>query len=332
MSGMPTAQEQDLTTDLAIIGAGPVGLFAAYYAGFRGLSTVIIDSLPEPGGQVSALYPEKLIYDVGGFPAVRGQTLVDNLMQQIEPFSPTLLLDHRAEGLADLGEAWLLGTHRGALVEAKAVLITGGIGNFTPRRLPSGGDFEGRGLVYFVPAPEKLTGLDVIIVGGGDSAFDWAVALEGVAKSVVLVHRRGEFRAHQHTVDKVLASSVEVRTHSEVSRLIGDGHVEAAEIVDKRTGDKSVLETQAVVAALGFIADLGPLKEWGLELDKRQIVVDTKMATNLERVFAAGDITEYPGKVRLIAVGFGEAATAVNNAAIAINPSASLFPGHSSNQ
>ena len=332
MHSMRAPQEEELSTDLAIIGAGPVGLFAAYYAGFRGLSTVIIDSLPEPGGQVSALYPEKLIYDVGGFPAVRGQTLVDNLMQQIEPFSPTLLLDHRAEDLADQGDAWLIGTHRGVLVDAKAVLITGGIGNFTPRRLPAGGDFEGRGLVYFVPAPEKLTDLEVLIVGGGDSAFDWAVALEGVAKSVVLVHRRGEFRAHQHTVDQVLASSVEVRTHTEVTRLMGDGHVEAAELVDKRTGDRTVIDTQAVVAALGFIADLGPLKEWGLELDKRQIVVDTRMATNLPRVFAAGDITEYPGKVRLIAVGFGEAATAVNNAATAINPELSLFPGHSSNQ
>jgi ferredoxin/flavodoxin---NADP+ reductase len=332
MHSMPAPQQDELSADLAIIGAGPVGLFAAYYAGFRGLSTIIIDSLPEPGGQVSALYPEKQIYDIGGFPAVRGQTLVDNLMRQIEPFNPTLLLDHRAEDLADQGDSWLLGTHRGVLVDAKAVLITGGIGNFTPRRLPSAADFQGSGLVYFVPAPEKLTGLEVLIVGGGDSAFDWAVALEGVAKSVVLVHRRGEFRAHQHTVDQVLASSVEVRTHTEVTRLIGDGHIEAAELVDKRTGDRTVIDTQAVVAALGFIADLGPLKEWGLELDKRQIVVDTKMATNLPRVFAAGDITEYPGKVRLIAVGFGEAATAVNNAATEINPSLSLFPGHSSNQ
>jgi thioredoxin reductase (NADPH) len=213
-------------------------------------------------------------------------------------------------------------------VKAKAVLITAGIGKFSPRTLPAADGWLDRGLAFFVPSFEPYVGKDVVIVGGGDSAFDWAQNLEPIAKSVTLVHRRDAFRAHQRTVDQVLASSVEVITKAEVTKLIGDGHVESVEIT---VGDEVITRpAQAVVAALGFIADLGPMQEWGLTLEKRHVVVDTSMRTNLERVFAAGDITDYPGKVRLIAVGFGEAATAVNNAAVAIDPTAHVFPGHSS--
>jgi thioredoxin reductase (NADPH) len=330
----PAAAEQRLETDLLIIGAGPAGLYGAYYAGFRGLSVAIMDSLPEAGGQVAALYPEKLIYDVAGFPSIKGQALIDNLVEQAAPFKPSYFLGHRAEELVhdDGGEAITVTSHRGDKVRCRAVVITGGIGTFTPRPLPDADEFEGRGLSYFVPKLEALADLDVLIVGGGDSAFDWAHNLEDLAKSITLIHRRDRFRAHDHTVQQVLDSSVDVRTFTEVARILGDTEgIKAVEVFDNRTDERETLEVQAVVAALGFTADLGPLKRWGLEQHKRAVVVDTTMCTNLPRVFAAGDITTYDGKVKLISVGFGEAATAVNNAATVIDPDAKLFPGHSSN-
>jgi ferredoxin/flavodoxin---NADP+ reductase len=320
--------------DLLIIGTGPTGLYAAYYAGFRGLSMALMDSLPEPGGQISALYPEKLIFDVAGFPAIKGQALVDNLVEQAAPFEPLYLLGHRAEELvhSDDGERITVTTHKGTVATCRAVLITAGIGTFTPRPLPDAETWEGRGLMYFVPKLDVLAGKDVLIVGGGDSAFDWALNLQPLAKSITLIHRRDRFRAHEHTVQQVLDSPVEVLTHHEVARVVGNQHVEQVEIFNNQTDERRCLDVQAVVAALGFTADLGPLKRWGIEQEKRHVVVDSTMATNLPRVFAAGDITEYPGKVRLISVGFGEAATAVCNAAVAIDPNAKLFPGHSSEQ
>ena len=317
--------------DLLIIGAGPAGLYAAYYAGFRGMSTAIMDSLPEAGGQVTALYPEKMIYDVAGFPAIKGQDLVDNLVEQAAPFNPDYLLGHRAEEMEIADDHVVVTSHRGLEVTSKAVVITGGIGTFTPRPLPDGEQFEGHGLRYFVPKLDELADLDVLIVGGGDSAFDWAHSLEPISKSVTLIHRRDRFRAHEHTVEQVLNSSVRVMTFTEVARIFGDGNgISSVEVFNNKTDERETLPVQAVVAALGFTADLGPLTRWGLEQEKRHIVVDTAMRTNLPRVFAAGDITEYDGKVRLISVGFGEAAIAVNNAAPIIDPEAKLFPGHSS--
>ncbi|MBA3432437.1 MAG: NAD(P)/FAD-dependent oxidoreductase [Actinobacteria bacterium] len=318
--------------DLVVIGAGPTGLYCAYYAGFRGFKTALIDSLSQPGGQVAAMYPEKMIFDVAGFVAIKGQDLVDNLVEQAKPFDPLYLLDHRADEMTRDDGRVTVTTHRGATVTCKAVIVTGGIGTFTPRPLPDAEAFEGRGLRYFVPKLDELADLDILIVGGGDSAFDWAQSLEPIGRSITLIHRRDKFRAHEHTVQKVLDSPVEVLTFTEVQHISGNGRVESVEVVNKKTKETRKLEVQAIVAALGFTADLGPLKEWGLELDKRQIVVDTTMATNLPGVFAAGDITDYPGKVRLIATGFGEAATAVNNAAPVVNPELNLFPGHSSNQ
>jgi thioredoxin reductase len=317
--------------DLTIIGAGPAGLYAAYYAGFRGLGVAVLDSLPEPGGQVAALYPEKLIYDVAGFPAIRGQALIDNLVEQAAPYEPRYLLDHRAEDLDPRDDGtFRIRTHRGAEVATRAVLITGGIGTFTPRPLPDAEEFEGRGLVYFVPRLEVMRDKDVLIVGGGDSAFDWATNLEDVARSVTLIHRRDRFRAHQDTVRKVTDSSVRVLTHTEVARIQGRDHVEAVTVFHNQTEERETLKVQAVVAALGFKADLGPLESWDVEIEGRNVTVDTRMETSVRGVFAAGDITDYEGKVRLISVGFGEAATAVNNAAVHIDPSARVFPGHSS--
>lgn len=320
-----------LEVDVLIVGAGPAGLFAAYYAGFRGLKTAIMDSLPEPGGQVTAMYPEKLIFDIGGFPSVRGRDLVDALVAQAAPFQPHYLLGHQATELAHVEDAVLITSSQGTHVRAKAVIITGGLGTFTPRPLPTGSEYLGHGLAYFVPKLDEYAGMDVLIVGGGDSAFDWAQSLEPLSRSVTVVHRRKGFRAHEHTVSNVLASSVKVLVDSQVAEVSGSGQVEAVEILHTPTGERQRLDIQRIVAALGFTADLGPLTHWGLNIQRRQIVVETTMATGVERVFAAGDITEYPGKVRLIATGFGEAATAVNNAAPVINPGAHVFPGHSSN-
>lgn len=315
-------------TDLLIIGAGPTGLFAAYYAGFRGMSVAIVDSLPELGGQITAMYPEKQILDVAGFPSIKGRELVEGLVAQATTADPAYFLDRTATTLTEEDESVVVGLDDGTEIRAKAVLITAGIGKFSPRALPAGDGWLGRGLEFFVPSFAPYAGKDVVIVGGGDSAFDWALHLEPVAQSVTLVHRRDAFRAHERTVQAVRDSSVEIVTRAEVSALHGNGVLESVEItVD---GETTTRPAQAVVAALGFIADLGPLQQWGIEVQKRHIVVDPSMRTNLTRVFAAGDITEYPGKVRLIAVGFGEAATAVNNAAVVIDPTAHVFPGHSS--
>jgi ferredoxin/flavodoxin---NADP+ reductase len=316
--------------DMAIVGAGPTGLFAAYYAGFRGMSTAVIDALPEAGGQITAMYPEKQIYDVAGFPAIRGRDLVANLVEQAAPFAPSYLLGHAAVKLTYDDNRPVLELADGQLLHCGAVLITGGLGSFTPRPLPAADAFTGTGVIYFVPHLDDLAGQHVLIVGGGDSAFDWALALSPIAASVTLVHRRDRFRAHAHTVDRVRELPVRIIVNAEVTRLLGTDRVTGAEITLKAGGEVETIPTDTVVAALGFTADLGPLTEWGLEIDKRHIVVDSTMATNLPRVFAAGDITEYPGKVRLIATGFGEAATAVNNAAVVIDPSAKVFPGHSS--
>ena len=314
---------------MAIVGAGPTGLFAAYYAGFRGLSTAVIDALPEPGGQVTAMYPEKLIYDIAGFPVIRGRDLVVNLVRQAEPFNPEYLLGVRANDLSYVDDKPVLTLSDGTTLHCGAILITGGLGSFTARPLPAATAFDGEGLVYFVPHLDDLAGHHVVIVGGGDSAFDWALSLHPIAKSVTMVHRRDKFRAHAGTVAKVQELPVEIIVNAEVTTIHGSDRVSGAEVLVK--GDEPrQLPADTVVAALGFTADLGPLAEWGLTLDRRHIVVDTTMATNRSRIFAAGDIAEYPGKVRLIAVGFGEAATAVNNAAIVIDPSAHLFPGHSS--
>jgi ferredoxin/flavodoxin---NADP+ reductase len=315
--------------DVAIVGAGPTGLFAAYYAGFRGLSTLVVDALPEPGGQVTAMYPEKLIYDVAGFPVIRGRDLVTNLVEQAAPYDPGYVLGVRALELSYLDDKPVLALSDGATVHCGAVIITGGLGSFTARPLPAADAFPGTGVVYFVPHLDELAGHNVVIVGGGDSAFDWALSLQPIAKSVTLVHRRDRFRAHAGTVARVQALPVEIIVNAEVRQIIGAEQVTGVEVQVKGEPARE-LPADTVVAALGFTADLGPLAEWGLDLDKRHIRVDTTMATNRPRIFAAGDITEYPGKVRLIAVGFGEAATAVNNAAIVIDPAAHLFPGHSS--
>jgi len=314
--------------DLVIIGAGPTGLFAAYYAGFRGHRVAVVDSLPELGGQITAMYPEKQILDVAGFPSVKGRDLVEGLVAQAATADPTYFLDRTASELTTHEDGVVVTLDDGTTIRAGAVLITAGIGKFSPRALPAGEGWLGRGLEFFVPSFAPYAGKDVVIVGGGDSAFDWALHLQPVARSITLVHRRDAFRAHERTVQQVRDSTTEIITKAEVVALNGTGHLESVDITVG--GVTTTRPAQAVVAALGFIADLGPLQQWGIAVEKRHILVDPAMRTSLPRVFAAGDITEYAGKVRLIAVGFGEAATAVNNLTVAIDPNAKVFPGHSS--
>ncbi|HET6501357.1 MAG TPA: NAD(P)/FAD-dependent oxidoreductase [Amycolatopsis sp.] len=323
----------ELSVDVLIVGAGPTGLFAGYYAGFRGLSMAIVDSLPEAGGQVTAMYPEKLIYDVGGFPAVRGRDLVKGLVDQAGQWNPVYLLGRKAERLEPAEQGLDVILDGGDVVHAGAVLITAGIGEFTPRPLPAGDGWLGRGMVHFVPSLQAHAGQDVVVVGGGDSAFDWVLALHPVAASVTLVHRRARFRAAESIVREARDLGVRIITDAEVTELRGNGSPDAKlkEVVirAKDTADV-VMPAQTVVAALGFTADLGPIEGWGLKIDRRAIAVDSTMATDRDRVYAAGDVAAYPGKVKLIATGFGEAATAINNIAVAIDPNAHLFPGHSS--
>lgn len=316
-----------IVTDILLVGAGPTGLYGAYCAGFRGLRTVVVDGLPQPGGQIAALYPEKQIRDVAGIPGLRGRDFVTSLLIQARTYEPTLLLGRQAVSLDYAGGRPQVTLDDGQVVDAGAVVLTAGIGTFTPRPLPAGEEFLGRGLSYFVTDLAAHADQDVVVVGGGDSAVDWALALRPVARSVTVVHRRATFRAHAASVAELTGCGAEIITEAEVEALAGAESVRQAHL--RVRGATRVLEVDRVIAALGFVSNLGPLASWGLTLNRRSIVVDSRMRTNLGRVYAAGDVTEYPGKVRLMSVGFGEVATAVNNAAVELDPELTLFPGHS---
>jgi thioredoxin reductase len=316
--------------DVAVIGAGPTGLYAAYCAGFRGMTTAVIDSLNFVGGQVMSLYPEKPVYDVAGLFGIPGRDLVRGLTEQADHFAPHYLLGCQVESFTRHNDRIALATDGGSEVSARAVVLAVGIGSATPRRLPISAEWEGRGLSYTVDTPADFADQDVVIVGGGDSALDWALLLEPIARSVTLVHRRSTFRGHASSVRDVMASAVEVVTEAEIVAAYGDALMHTVQITDHARGTTFEVPATKVVAALGFISNLGPIKQWPVDLEGgRHLVVNSRMQTSVPGIYAAGDATEYPGKVRLMSVGFGEAATAVNNIAVMVDPAASLFPGHS---
>ncbi len=317
--------------DLLVVGAGPAGLFGTYYAGIRGLEVVLIDSLTHLGGQVAALYPDKYIYDVAGLPAVQGRDLISGLVHQAQSARPHVILGQECTTIEDQPDgSVVVTTSAGVRIHSGAVLLTSGIGRFTPRPLPAVDSYAGDGIHRVVAPPEEYAGQDVVVVGGGDSAVDWANMLVKTARTVTLIHRRERFTAHESSVDELRTSGCRIITGAEILEVGGEPSVQRVLVKDAKRDVIDTVPASVVIPALGHIASLGPLLDWGLTIQGRQIQVDTDMRTGRSRVYAAGDITNYPGKVRLMVVGFGEAATAVNNIAVVLRPDQDVFPGHSS--
>lgn len=319
-------------TDITIIGGGPAGLFAAFYAGMRKASVKVIESMPQLGGQLAALYPDKYIYDVAGFPKVTAQELVNQLLEQAKLFQPEYCLDEKVLEVHKKEDQLFEIITSKQTHFTKSIIITAGCGAFEPRKLalPEAEKFEGKNLYYFVKDVSRFANQDVCIAGGGDSAVDWALMLEPVAKSVTLIHRRDKFRAHEHSVELLMKSKVKVITPREIESLNGTDKIESLTITHKKEGLTETLSIDALIVSYGFVSSLGPISHWGLQIEDGGIVVNSRMETNIPGIYAAGDIAHYPGKVKLIAVGFGEAPTAVNNAKLYIDPAAKLQPGHSS--
>jgi thioredoxin reductase (NADPH) len=328
--GLPS----DDVTDVAIIGAGPTGLFAAFYAGLRQMSVTLIDSLEILGGQLTTLYPEKYIYDVAGFPRVLSKDLANNLVEQALQYGPAVRLGEQVLKLdyCPATRLYTLITQKGKH-GARSVIVSAGVGAFQPKTLPlpNAPQYEGKGLYYFVKEMKPFAGKKVLIVGGGDSAVDWANMLAPVAGQLTLIHRRDQFRAHEDSVVKMRQGPARIRTFHELKSITGNGKLEQATIYDNRSRHEETLDVDAVLVNIGFSNSLGPIKDWGLDIEGAQIKVDGMMQTTRPGVFAAGDICTYPGKLKLIATGFGEACIAVNYAKHYLDPSANIFPGHSSN-
>jgi thioredoxin reductase len=323
--------------DITIIGGGPTGLFAAFYAGLRGVSTRIIDSLPDLGGQLTALYPEKYIYDVGGYPRILARDLAKQLIEQGLQFGADVRLEEQVQGLkheADGG--FVIATNRDSY-PTKIILIAAGKGAFAPRSLecPGYDELLGKGVAYHVKDPTEYHGKKVLVVGGGDSAVDWVLNLKGKTTRLILIHRRDGFRAHAHSMkllrEAVDSGDIEMLTHKEVRSIDGEACVTGVTIFDNRSNEETHFDVDAVIALIGFKPDLGPLADWGLAFEKHSIKVNNKLETNIAGIYAAGDIATYEGKLELIATGFSEAAMAVNHAVHTINPTARYNPGHSTN-
>ena len=323
--------ENALVYDITIIGGGPVGLFTAFYAGMRQMSCKIIESLPQLGGQLSALYPEKYIYDVAGFPKVRAQELIDSLKEQMEQFNPTVCLEEAVEELEKQEDGVFKLTTNTDTHYTKTIVITAGNGAFQPRKLELEGSekYEGKNLHYFIDDLNQFAGKKVQVFGGGDSAVDWALMLEPIAEQVTIAHRRDTFRAHEHSVETMKNSSVNIKTPFIPAELIGEERIKQVVLKEVKGEQKEVIDVDDVVVTYGFVSSLGPIKSWGLEIEKNSIVVNSKMETNIPGIYAAGDISTYEGKVKLIASGFGEAPTAVSNAKVYIDPKAKVQPLHS---
>jgi thioredoxin reductase (NADPH) len=326
--------------DITIIGGGPTGLFAAFYAGMRGASHRIVDALDQLGGQLTALYPEKYIFDVAGFPKVLAKDLVKAMVEQGLQWNAPVHLGEKVVGLRreheDGKPAFGVVTER-AEYPSRTVLIAGGIGAFAPRKLPLR-DVDwwyGKGVYDRVLDPRVFAGKRVLLVGGGDSAFDWAVNLQPLARRILMIHRRDGFRAHHATVAQVqglaAAGKLELRTFWELRAIHGDERVERVTIFNNKTKEEETVEVDCVLPQLGFVSSLGAIAQWGLDIEKGEIQVTQTMETNIPGIFAAGDITTYPGKLKLIATGVSEACIAVNHAVHFIHPDKKIEPGHSSN-
>jgi len=328
----------DEVRDITVIGAGPVGLATAFWAGMREASSRIIDSLPELGGQLTTLYPEKWIFDVPGHPRVLARDLVEMLREQaLDQFDVPVHLETTAERISWEDDLVVLHTDKGDL-RSRTVIVAGGHGAFEPKKLPGYdmGPWVGRGAHYLVGSKEEFAGKKVLIVGGGDSAFDWVVNLLEVADSITLVHRREGFRAHEVTIGQVMeareAGRVDVHVPFQIKDVQGNGQIERVVLFhSERETEVVELDIDAVLLQLGFKTALGPLKEWGFEVVKGAIVVDPIMRTSLPQVWACGDITTFEGKLKLIATGFSEAAIAVAQAVHSFRPDMKIQPKYSTN-
>lgn len=318
-----------ITTDILIIGAGPTGLFAVFEAGLLQLKCHLIDALGQAGGQCSELYPKKPIYDIPGFPEVLAGDLVDNLMQQIAPFQPGFTLGERAETLERTeDDFFIVTTNKGTQHKAKVVAIAGGLGSFEPRKPEIEGieRFEDKGVAYLIKEPEQYRGKRIVIAGGGDSALDWSIFLANIASEVHLIHRRNEFRGALDSVEKVIelkkAGKIKVYTPSEVNEIKGKDALEAIVLENVQTGLSTEIECDAFIPLFGLSPKLGPIADWGLEIEKNAIKVDNTYdyQTNIEGVYAIGDVNTYPGKLKLILCGFHEATLMCQSAYQRIHP------------
>ncbi len=318
--------------DVTILGGGPCGLFASFYAGLRGMSVRIIDSLDELGGQLTALYPEKYVYDMPGFPKILAKDLAKEMIAQGVQFNPHLVLGETAETLHTEEHHYVIETRSGLKLPTRTIIIAAGAGAFSPTKMgvEREDEYVGKGVHYGVRDKSVFKDKTVLIVGGGDSAFDWMLNLYDTAKELVLVHRRDVFKAHEDSIDKVRALGQEMRLWQVIKDLHGDDHLQAVTIENTQTKELERVLCDAIVVNIGFKSSLGPLKTWGLEIDKQQIKVNSHFETNLSGVFAVGDVCTHGSKLKLIASGVGEAATAVCIAKTRIDPHAKLFPGHSS--
>lgn len=317
-----------IKTDILIIGAGPTGLFTVFEAGLLKMKCHLIDALPQPGGQCAEIYPKKPIYDIPAFPEVLAGDLVDNLMEQIKPFEPGFTLGERADTIEEQEDGtFIVTTNKGTKHHAPVVAIAGGLGSFEPRKPPLAniGDYEDKGVAYVIRDPEVYRDQRVVIAGGGDSALDWSIFLADVASEVTLVHRRNEFRGALDSVEKVAElaklGKIKLVTEAEVSGIQGEGKVESVTIKHKTEGE-FILETDNFIPLFGLLPKLGPIADWGLEIEKNAIKVNNALdyQTNREGIYAIGDVNTYPGKLKLILCGFHEATLMCQSAYQRINP------------
>jgi len=320
-----------IKTDILIIGAGPVGLFTVFEAGLLKLKCHLVDALAQPGGQLTEIYPKKPIYDIPGYPTVMAGELIDNLMEQIAPFKPGFTLGERAESIEKLeDDSYKLTTNRGTEINAPVIAIAGGLGCFEPRKPPISNitDFEDNGVEYIIRDPELYRDKKILIAGGGDSALDWTILLSDVAKEVTLVHRRTSFRGALDSVDKVMemaqSGKINLITEAQVVGLNGEGKLDSVVIKDKEKNEKPI-EVDHFIPLFGLSPKLGPIGEWGLNITKNAIEVDTKdYSTNVPGIYAIGDINTYEGKLKLILCGFHEGTIMVQSAFKRIYPDAKL--------